>query len=154
MPGIYSAIVSAIVIGSSSVTDYGSYRRLYAVLPKMAPKNGTIVDFEYSGEEQTIDLAEIGIDPGKGYSFEYQAGLQIAGILITLGISFFGGTLTGAIISLPIWDQPDKSKLFDDTEFFVPQHAEGNFPPPPGHASTNFIYFFSFNHRQKGQGRR
>lgn len=47
-----------------------------------------------------------------------QAGYQILALCITLGISFVGGLVTGLLLKLNIWDEPQDADLFDDYPFW------------------------------------
>lgn len=43
-----------------------------------------------------------------------QALYQLAAIFVTLGIALLGGAITGGILRLPFFDEPDENDKFDD----------------------------------------
>ena len=46
-----------------------------------------------------------------------QAGIQIWGLFISLGISFVGGIATGFLMKISAWEELDW--MFNDTELFI-----------------------------------
>lgn len=47
-----------------------------------------------------------------------QGGYQIAGLVATIAIAMAGGTLTGFLMKLPIWDRLLREELYDDAAFW------------------------------------
>ena len=50
-----------------------------------------------------------------------QGGRQFICLVVTLAIALFGGLVTGIIIRLPIWEQPDEEQIFDDEDYWILQ---------------------------------
>jgi ammonium transporter Rh len=48
-----------------------------------------------------------------------QAGIQAAGLFVSLGMALLSGTITGFILRIPIWNQPKGSQVFDDNDFWI-----------------------------------
>lgn len=98
MPGILGAIAGAIAAAHADVDKYGS-DGLYNLFPEMAP--------------------------GKGRSAKAQAGYQIAGLAVALGISVIGGIITGFIVRWKIFDPPTREQMYDDEDFWeVPKEDD------------------------------
>jgi len=68
----------------------------------------------------------------------HQAGMQAAGLGVSLGMALLGGTITGFILRIPIWDQPRGSRIFDDKEFWL---IEEGFPGEPEEESNNTQHY-------------
>lgn len=63
------------------------------------------------------------------------AGYQAAGLAVSLGFAIVGGVITGFILRLPIWDQPQGRQIFDDEEYWLmPPLSLSN-----GHASSDGV---------------
>lgn len=86
MPGIIGALGGAISAALAGTEAYGS--SIGRVFPERAPSNAT-------------EAALLGVDPGSDRSAQDQAAIQIAALVITLGISIAGGLFTGMIIKMP-----------------------------------------------------
>ncbi|XP_068676167.1 ammonium transporter Rh type B-like isoform X3 [Montipora capricornis] len=96
MPGILGAIAGAIAAAHADVNKYGS-DGLYNLFPEM----------------------------GKGRSAKAQAGYQIAGLAVALGISVIGGIITGFIVRWKIFDPPTREQMYDDEDFWeVPKEDD------------------------------
>lgn len=54
-----------------------------------------------------------------GRSEKQLAGYQAAALGVSLGFALVGGSITGVILRLPIFDQPHGEQLFDDEDFWV-----------------------------------
>ncbi|CAH3195186.1 unnamed protein product [Porites evermanni] len=88
MPGILGAIAGAIAAANANADKYG-YDGMYNIWPGMAPeKNST----------EHLKLMNLGVTvSGDGRSAKAQAGYQIAGLAVALGIAVIGGIVTGKI---------------------------------------------------------
>eukprot|EP00731_Ephydatia_muelleri_P018239 Em0011g279a len=111
MPAILSAIASAIAAGVASVETHGSKigygNGLYFVFPGRAPAN-------VSGALEILN-----VQPGTGRTAGTQAGYQLAFMCSSVGISIFGGILTGVIVTYLRAFQPTEVKdYFDDENYW------------------------------------
>lgn len=119
IPGIFGGIAGAIITALAQVDSYG-YEGLFSVWGARAPKMNSIEYWELKNMSVKFDV-------GDERSAFVQAGYQVAGIMVTLAISIFGGIVTGLIVKREIFDPPAEEQLFDDEDFWVlPQkHIEG-----------------------------
>jgi len=60
----------------------------------------------------------------------HQAGIQAAALFVSLAMGLLGGTITGFILKIPIWDQPTGDQIFDDEDFWL---IEDGFPEAHEH---------------------
>ncbi|CAD5113067.1 DgyrCDS2262 [Dimorphilus gyrociliatus] len=104
VPGILAGIIGIIAAGVAKESDYGN--SLYIIYPSRAPVEG-ILKSNLTNEDYLIE-------PGSGRSASSQALYQLAAIFVTLGIAILGGVVTGLILRLPFWDEPDENDKFDD----------------------------------------
>ncbi|XP_069115396.1 ammonium transporter Rh type A-like isoform X2 [Argopecten irradians] len=95
MPGILAALAGAAMAGLATSNNFGD--SLYVVFPARA-SNGTIYADDRSANEQ--------------------AGYQLAALATTLGIAIVGGLLTGLVMRLPVWDDPEDEYLYDDRDYW------------------------------------
>ena len=59
------------------------------------------------------------VPAGDGRSASTQAGYQIAGLGMTLGMAIVSGIITGLILKLPIFEQiKETSQMFEDDLYF------------------------------------
>ena len=42
----------------------------------------------------------------------------MAAQMLTLGMAIVGGLITGFILKIPIWDNPNDEQLYDDEDFW------------------------------------
>ncbi|RMX37628.1 hypothetical protein pdam_00007870 [Pocillopora damicornis] len=119
IPGIFGGIAGAVITALAQVDSYG-YEGLFSVWGARAPKMNSIEYWELKNMSVKFDV-------GDERSAFVQAGYQVAGIMVTLAISIFGGIVTGLIVKREIFDPPAEEQLFDDEDFWVlPQkHIEG-----------------------------
>lgn len=110
MPAILSAIASAIAAGVASIETQGSKvgygNSLYFVFPGRAPVN------------VSDSLAILNVQPGTGRTAGTQAGYQLAFMCSSVGISLFGGILTGFIVTYLRAFQPTEAKDYFDDEIY------------------------------------
>lgn len=108
MPGLLSAIASAIVAATAKRENYNG-NRLYVFYPSRIPMlNST----EYSNF--SLDSTEFA-EGGLGRTAAVQGGYQMAALAVTLGMAIIGGIITGYIMKLPIIEQiEDIEEMFDD----------------------------------------
>lgn len=66
----------------------------------------------------------------EGLTPNEQAGIQAAGLGISLGMALVCGTITGLVLKIPIWNQPKGNQIFDDEDFWL---IEDGFPPVSEH---------------------
>eukprot|EP00794_Sanderia_malayensis_P008260 gene8260-9143_t len=115
MPGILSAIGAAIAAYTAELTNYEN--DLFSIYPARAPKNGT-AEFLNLSLKYTVPL------DGKGRSNSKQAGMQLAAMFCSLVISIIGGAIAGLIVKH--LDNPKKSQLFDDKDYWIVPSNEDN----------------------------
>ncbi|XP_076366995.1 ammonium transporter Rh type A-like isoform X2 [Tachypleus tridentatus] len=121
MPGIYAALVSAIVVSLASEDNYGY--SLYEIFGYMSPAANSSKLAEIQSQFQEID-------PGKGRTASLQAGFQLIALVTTLAVSIGGGLVTGFILKLPFLDSPNYDQLYEDGEFWeVPEEEEHEVQP-------------------------
>lgn len=94
MPGLLAAIGAAILAAISG--SWSEHDRL-AIFPETFAENATIA-------------GSLGRTPGQ------QGGYQFLVATITLGFAIVGGTFTGFILKLPIWDMPKEDNIFNDAD--------------------------------------
>jgi|ERR1712004_4435 len=119
MPGVLAGIAGIIVTTQASTASYGM--SLYKIFPAMVPEEGT---------PELAALSHLDVDPGLGRDPNTQALYQLAALGVTLGISLVGGAITGAILKIPIWNQPDGEEIFEDETFW---HVEPFMPEAHTH---------------------
>jgi len=71
------------------------------------------------GERGLHNIFKEGLTPPE------QAGIQAAGLGISLGMALVCGAITGVILKIPIWDQPKGTQVFDDEDYWI---IEAGFP--------------------------
>ncbi|XP_022242749.1 ammonium transporter Rh type B-like [Limulus polyphemus] len=86
MPGIYAALVSAIVVSLASEDNYGY--SLYEIFGYMSPAAN-------SSKLAEIQSQYTEIEPGKGRTASLQAGYQLIALVTTLAVAIGGGIVTG-----------------------------------------------------------
>jgi hypothetical protein len=69
-----------------------------------------------STEEADGDMTHDGMMESRSASG--QAGYQLATLGVTLLISIVGGIITGLIMKLPFWNEPEDDELYDDKPFW------------------------------------
>lgn len=90
MPGILGAIAGAIAAAHANVDKYGS-EGLKSLFPAMV---------------------------GDGRTAKVQAGYQLAGLAVALGIAIIGGIITGFVVRWQIFDPPTREQMYDDEDFW------------------------------------
>ncbi|PFX22508.1 ammonium transporter Rh type A-like [Stylophora pistillata] len=119
IPGIFGGIAGSVVTALAEVDSYG-YEGLFSVWSARAPKMNSTEYWE---------LKNMGVkfNVGDQRTASVQAGYQVAGILVTIVVSIFGGIVTGSIVKRKIFDPPSEEQLFNDEDFWeLPQkHVEG-----------------------------
>ena len=108
MPGLLSAIASAIVAATATRENYNG-NRLYVFYPSRIPMPNST---EYSNFSlESTEFAEGGL----GRTAAVQGGYQMAALAVTLAMAIIGGIITGYIMKLPIIEQiQDIEEMFDD----------------------------------------
>lgn len=107
-PGLIAAILGAIFAACSSYKEYKD--ALYVYYPARVPAFNTTEYYEQ----------KIQTDNGQGRCAFSQAGFQLAGLGITIGISIVAGALTGLLLRLPIFEQLSEDvEMFDDEAQWV-----------------------------------
>lgn len=97
MPGILGGIAGAIAAAHATADIYGT-EGLKNLWPALA------------------------VSGGEGRTAKAQAGYQIAGLAVALGISIIGGIITGFIVRWKIFDPPTGEQMYDDEDFWeVPE---------------------------------
>jgi len=107
VPGIIGGLSGAIASSVASEDDYGP-KQLVSIWAARAPEN------------ETLALA-LGVDPGDGRSASIQAGFQVAALLVTIGIAFVSGGLTGSLVFFGgrgVWGNPEGKVAFQEDEFW------------------------------------
>ncbi|XP_014672309.1 PREDICTED: ammonium transporter Rh type B-B-like isoform X2 [Priapulus caudatus] len=106
MPAILAAFASAVASAIASKEVYGD--GLYDTFPALAPVTNV-----------TGGHGEHG---GMGWTSGIQAGHQMAAMGVTLCIAIIGGTTTGFLLRIPVFDAPRNNQIFDDDQFWeVPE---------------------------------
>lgn len=96
MPGLLAAIAGAVTAALASSDDWGE--SLCQIFEARAQGDG-------SPCSPPLELSR---------SATQQGGYQMAALALTLAISLVGGTLTGLLLKLPIWNMPQEDDVFDD----------------------------------------
>jgi len=55
---------------------------------------------------------------GDGRTAKVQAGYQLAGLAVALGIAIIGGIITGFVVRWQIFDPPTREQMYDDEDFW------------------------------------
>lgn len=110
LPGLIAALLGAIFAACSSFKEYG--QALYTIYPARLP-------IFNSTEYLEQDLNQ---ENGIGRSGWEQAGFQLIGLLITIGIALVSGALTGIILRLPFFEQltPEVEMFDDEAQWLTP----------------------------------
>lgn len=58
------------------------------------------------------------INPLFSASGTEMANFQLAGLATTLGISLVGGTITGFMMNIPLWEQLELEEYFEDGKYW------------------------------------
>uniref|UniRef100_A0A2C9JEJ5 Ammonium transporter AmtB-like domain-containing protein n=2 Tax=Biomphalaria glabrata TaxID=6526 RepID=A0A2C9JEJ5_BIOGL len=102
MPGLLAAIGAAVLAGISGSWSEHDRR---AIFP------------------ETFD-GDSGVEGALGRTPVEQGGYQFLVVVITFFFAIAGGTFTGFIMKLPIWNQPKDNKIFNDSDNWeVPEHS-------------------------------
>merc|ERR1711976_888557 len=105
MPGVFAGIAGAVAAAMASVDQYGY--SVYQIFPIRAP-------VQNSTELMEINKVFSHVGAGMGRSATQQAGFQILALVITLVFAIVFGALTGFLLRLPIFDQPQGPMIHDD----------------------------------------
>lgn len=107
-PGLIAALLGAIFAACSSFSEYR--HDLYSYYPARIPVFNSTEFFE-----QKIEVVD-----GQGRSGLEQAGFQLIGLVITIGVALVSGALTGLVLRLPIFEQLSEDiEMFDDEAQWV-----------------------------------
>jgi len=121
LPGVIAGIGGAVAAVCATYGTYGI--SLYQVFPARIPT-------DLSAESAEIKQAFK--DPGDGRSAGMQAVFQLAALAVTLIIALVGGIITGFILRLPIWAQPNEHEAFDDAPYWsIPSQGIPDYEPLP-----------------------
>lgn len=114
IPGLIAALLGAIFAACATFKEYKV--DLYTIYPGRVPLANT-TDFI----EHQFDLKNAGIQaPGLGRTGLEQAGFQLIGLLITIGVALVTGAITGIILRLPVFEQLSEDvEMFDDEAQWV-----------------------------------
>lgn len=105
MPGVLAGIASACLAALSSYETWGN--SVFVIFHGRAPAYNSTDYWNYHTNMSTWE-------PGLGRSGVEQGGYQMIALVITVVIAIVGGTITGFILRIPVFDSPDKSLMFDD----------------------------------------
>ncbi|KXJ18333.1 ammonium transporter Rh type A [Exaiptasia diaphana] len=110
MPGLLGGIAGAIIASQAEPEMYG-YEGLYNVFGARAPAFNTTEYYE-------LKARGVNFSPGEGRTAKRQALFQLAALGCSMGISVFGGVLTGLVARMKIFMPPKKHQLYDDADYF------------------------------------
>ncbi|XP_033729955.1 ammonium transporter Rh type B-like isoform X2 [Pecten maximus] len=98
MPGVLAAFGGAAMAALATKDNFGD--SLYVIFPARAHNtiNGTLYP--------------------EGRSANEQGGYQVAALVTTLTIAIVGGLITGLVMRIPIWDDPEDEFLYDDRDYW------------------------------------
>ncbi|XP_022107423.1 ammonium transporter Rh type B-like isoform X2 [Acanthaster planci] len=108
MPGILAAFAGAIAAATATKERYGD--NLYKIFEARAT-NGSM----NTAEDFTGGMSHVMESPR---SASGQAGYQLAALAVTLAIAIVGGVITGLIMKIPIWNEPEDDELYEDKPFW------------------------------------
>lgn len=118
MPGILGGIAGAVAAAHAGVNKYG-YDGLFNLWGARAPKMN-------STEYNKLVGMGVAFDAGDGRSAKAQAGYQIAGLAVALGIAVIGGIVTGFIVRWKIFDPPSREQMYDDEDYWEVPTEDGS----------------------------
>lgn len=118
MPGILGGIAGAVAAAHADVNKYG-YDSLFNLWGARAPKMN-------STEYNKLVGMGVAFDAGDGRSAKAQAGYQIAGLAVALGIAVIGGIVTGFIVRWKIFDPPSREQMYDDEDYWEVPTEDGS----------------------------
>uniref|UniRef100_A0A6B2L332 Ammonium transporter AmtB-like domain-containing protein n=1 Tax=Arcella intermedia TaxID=1963864 RepID=A0A6B2L332_9EUKA len=116
MPGIIGGLASVFTSLSAEEVVYGV--SIGYIFPKMGPSNETLA-------------AELGVTPGLDRSAGWQAGFQMATLVVSISLGFTGGLLIGAVLRSPLFEVLPQSTNFSDKHYW---HIPEGFPMGGGKA--------------------
>ncbi|XP_059163934.1 ammonium transporter Rh type A-like isoform X2 [Physella acuta] len=93
MPGFLAAVGAAVL---AAISGSWSQHDRETIFPETMPDGAT--------------------DDALGRTPVEQGGYQMLAAVITLGFAIVGGTFTGFILKIPIWDMPKDEDIFNDTD--------------------------------------
>ncbi|XP_038065645.1 ammonium transporter Rh type B-like isoform X2 [Patiria miniata] len=116
MPGILAAIAGAVVAGLATKDLYGD--NLYNIFGARAPVEMSTDANEMTAGDMSGDVMVEARSAGG------QAGYQLAALGVTLLIAIGGGIITGLILKIPIWNEPEDDELYEDKPFWDIENSE------------------------------
>ncbi|XP_046352989.1 ammonium transporter Rh type A-like [Haliotis rufescens] len=123
MPGIMAGIGGAVTAALATENVYGE--SLYEIFPARSPLP------EVGNSSTPYPVPEL---QGLGRTAGEQAAFQIYALLLSLGMAIAGGIVTGAILKMKVWDNPQPEHLYDDERFWelpeegIPEIDMDDFP--------------------------
>ncbi|XP_034027395.1 rh50-like protein [Thalassophryne amazonica] len=109
LTGLISCVAGICAILMASEEVYGP--SMYEIFTHRAPVAGNPKLLE-------LQMQIPGLQPGLGRTAQEQALFQVAALFSTIGVSAFGGVLTGFVLKLPYLASPADGSCFDDELFF------------------------------------
>ncbi|XP_071806133.1 ammonium transporter Rh type B-A-like isoform X1 [Asterias amurensis] len=108
MPGILAALAGAVAAAMATTELYGD--NLYGIFGARAPGK-----HEMDTNSTLIGDGSVLVE---SRSAGEQAAFQLAALGVTLVIAIVGGALTGLVLKLPFWNEPEDEDLFEDKPFW------------------------------------